>query len=268
MEHNEIDLERTEDKYIINREDLNEVRDKVETHLQPYYPDPNTLYVLNTSIYFDSPDLTFLKAHLNKMEDRRKVRIRCYSPNGIDEDIYYIEIKSKSDGKSLKTRLQVDQNGYEFLLKNHYIDINASLIDTNMEMEHDEILKQAKYINYIMRTNKVEPVCKIKYKRNAYQQNEAFRITIDQDIKVTPLTLIKINVIQDLKNLDLWDKLKEYGESFYNQDNFILEIKHNDNDPNWINQMLKDLKAEAQPFSKYVWAMSKIMTHSLKFLNP
>lgn len=266
-ENNQIDLERTEDKFILDRDDYIPVKSKIESYLKPYYPDPSTEFVINTSIYFDSPDLTFLKQHLNKMDDRRKIRIRTYAPNGLAESIYFIEIKSKSDDKSLKVRLQINNEGYQYILANSQIKIDNSLLDANMDMEHDEVLKQAKYINYLMLVNKVKPVCKITYKRNAYQQDENFRMTLDQNLNVTPLTVIKLNVIQDLKNQDLWDDFKEYGEKFYNQDNFLLEIKHHDNDPAWVDKMLKDLDADPEPFSKYVWSMFHILSQTQKIIK-
>ena len=265
--NNEIDLERKEDKYILEKQELVPVKNKIETHLDPYYPDPSTQFVINTSIYFDSPDLTFLKQHLNKLEDRRKIRIRTYAPNGTQESIYFIEVKSKSDGKSLKTRLQINKDGLDYILDNNQIKIDNSLMDANMEMEHDEVLKEAKYINYLMLTNKVRPVCRITYKRYAYQANEEFRVTLDQDLKVTPLEILKMNVIQDIKNQDLWDRLKEFGEKFYNQENFLLEVKHIDNEPEWIKTMLQDLKVDPTNFSKYVWSMFQIMNNTLKLLK-
>jgi len=268
LENNEIDLKRTEDKYILDKSQLQIVKHKIETYLPPYYPDKGVIYCINKSIYFDSPDLTFLKQHLNKVDDRRKIRIRTYAPNGKWNNIYFIEIKSKSDGKSIKTRIELTPKAFQEVMRTNQIPIDADLIELNKDVPKDQLLQRAKLINYTMLINKVSPVCEVTYKRYAYQEHESLRVTIDSEIKVRPLKMIKFNVIEDLKNQDLWDELKEYGEKFYNQDNFLLEVKHEKNNiPQWLEDLIEKFDGECQGFSKYVWGMFQIMSNTLKLLK-
>lgn len=262
-----IDLERVEDKYICDKEDFVETKHLVETHLQPYFPDPATIFCLNTSIYFDSPDLTFLKQHLNKLDSRRKIRIRTYAPNGSASHIYYIEVKSKNDGTSTKTRLQISEDMFHEVMQTSQIPTDERILIANEDMDHDEVLKQAKLINYLMLVNKVKPVVEVTYKRYAYQEDENFRVTMDQQIKVKPLQLFNSQTIKGLQNEDLWDELKEYGESFSNAQNFLLEVKYHTKTPPWFDDLIKKLDVEKTPFSKYVFSMYQIFNNTLKIVR-
>lgn len=267
MDNSPVDQKRTEDKYIVVKEHYTEVKHIVETHLPPYFEETGTVYCINRSIYFDSPELTFLKQHLNKLNDRRKIRIRTYAPNGTWNNQYFLEIKSKTDGTSHKSRLKLNQKAFEYVMMNSQVEINEDLINENSDTARDIVLQQAKLINYLMISNKVKPVVDITYKRYAFQANDSFRATIDQDLKVKPLAIFKMSTVQDLMNQDLWETLKEYGERFSNIEDFILEAKYQKDVPNWFNEMCNKLELETSPFSKYLWATYQVMNQTMKLLR-
>lgn len=266
-ENTAVDENRVEDKYIVPKEHYTEVKHIVETHLPPYFPQPGVMYCINRSIYFDSPELTFLKQHLNKLDDRRKIRIRTYAPNGKWEGQYFLEIKSKTNGKSSKIRLKLSQKAFEAVMANSQVPVDNDLIIQNAEIPKDQVLQQVKLMNYLMMSNKVKPVVDITYKRHAYQANDSFRVTIDEDLKVKPLTLFKMTTIQDLMNQDLWDVLKKYGESFSNVEDFILEIKYQKKAPDWVEEMCDKMDLETSAFSKYVWSLYQVMNNMLKLIR-
>ena len=268
-ESNEIDVDRIEDKYIVPKERLVEVKHTVETYLPPYFPEPETIYCTNRSIYFDSPDFTFLKQHLQKLDSRRKIRIRTYAPNGIPNHIYFIEVKSKQNGESMKTRVQISENAFHEVMKTSQIPIDEDLYLTNIQLPKDEVEKHAKLINYLLLINKAKPVVDINYKRYAHQEHEDLRITMDTNVRVRPLTIVKLNQIQALQNEDLWDELMKYGNKFSNAEDFVLEIKHKkDGDlPPWLDKMLEGLQIDSEGFSKYVWAMAQIMQQTLNMVK-
>jgi hypothetical protein len=57
------------------------------------------------SLYFDSPDLSFFRAHHNKSLNRVKVRYRLY----VDSNLCFFEIKQKNNRKRTeKSRIQVE----------------------------------------------------------------------------------------------------------------------------------------------------------------
>lgn len=266
-DNNTIDNERIEDKFIVPKDKLIEVKQKVETYLPPYTPDPETIYTINTSIYFDSPDLTFLKQHLNNVDDRRKIRIRCYAPNGTPNHIYFIEVKSKSDEKCIKTRVQLSEQGFQYVMKHYQIMTDEDLFTTNIDLDRDEVEQHCRLINYLLLINKATPVCHIEYRRYAFQKSEEFRVTMDSQIQVKPLRMIKMSAIQDLQNQDIWNELKDYKNKFSNAEDFVLEVKYEKGYEPWFQKMVDDLDVKKQGFSKYVWAMASVIDSTMNMIK-
>lgn len=268
-ENNEIDVDRIEDKYILPKEDFIEIKNTVDSNLPPYFPEPETVYCINRSIYFDGPDFTFLKQHLQGLSNRRKIRIRCYAPNGVPNHVYFIEVKAKNDGDSSKVRVQLSNQGFDDVMKKSQITINDDLFLTNIQLPEDEVEQHAKFINYLLIVNKCKPVVDIVYKRYAHQQHEDLRVTLDTNIKVRPLEMIKGSQIKDLQNMDLYDTLMKYGNKYSNAEDFILEIKHKKKDdlPDWLQSLIDDVGGEEEGFSKYVWAMAKVIESSIHVVS-
>lgn len=253
-----LNLDRHEDKYIVEKKYLAEVVSEVSSHLKPYYPSDETAFTLVRSTYFDSAHFTFLKQHLMKEEDRRKIRVRTYGPDGNWENVHYLEDKYKSNGKSKKQRVKINQLMFDSLLKNRKLEFSPELIQLNKEIKEAELYKKTELLNYLMLSNKVEPMVEISYKRYAYQQGK-LRITLDQDIKVKPLKLFKKSDIESLKSSSLWQDFKEYGNKFSNADNFLMEVKHEKDIPLWIKTLINKVDTGPDAFSKYVFAMYQIM---------
>lgn len=268
MDHDaEIQTERIEDKFILSKDNIDYVKSVVEKHLPAYSHEPDTDYVINRSIYFDSPSLTFVKQHLNGVGERRKIRIRTYAPNGQPNHIYFIEIKSKDNGESEKTRVQLSESGFNYVMNHHQIAIDEDLYITNDEVAKDDVTKHANVINYLLALNKATPVVDIHYKRFAFQKHETYRVTIDEDIEYRPLRVIPLNIIQDLRSNDLWNDIEDYKDKFSNEKNFLLECKYQKEYENWFKIMLKSLDAEEQGFSKYIWSMSNILDSTLNTIK-
>jgi SPX domain protein involved in polyphosphate accumulation len=265
IDSKKIGIDRIEDKYIVPRDHYDTVKQCVEANLKPHYPSEGTQYTLIRSIYFDSPDLTFLKQHLNKIEDRRKIRIRSYAPNGVWGNEHFAEVKYKSNGLTKKHRLRVNEAQIQSLIKNQQIDIDNELQVNNPDLSKDELEVKAKLFNYLLKINNAKPVVAITYKRFSYIDDEAtIKITIDQDVKCAPVELIKLPHITDLLNQDLWKELQKVGERFSNKEDFLLEVKHLDHTPDWVDNMIKDLKLDETAFSKYAWACYQIIKHLMR----
>jgi SPX domain protein involved in polyphosphate accumulation len=264
MADDTIDTDRIEDKYIVSKDFYIEVKAEVRKNMKPHYPDPGTVYCINRSLYFDSPDLTFLKQHLSKINDRRKIRIRAYAPNGQWSDEAFIEVKYKDDGNSRKNRLRIGPDGFDSLYHRSEIPIDDELFQYNSDADRDDVTTQAKLINYLLLINKCKPVVDIFYKRYAFQDGNDLRCTIDQDLKVKPIYIPGKDVVQDIKNLQLWDDFEKCGSKYSNVDDFLLEFKYQDDVPEWFEHLTKEVDADAEPFSKYVWAMWQVIEHARK----
>jgi SPX domain protein involved in polyphosphate accumulation len=253
-----VNLDRIEDKYVVEKKYLAETISEVTSHLKPYYPDDETAFTLVRSIYFDSAHFTFLKQHLMKEDDRRKIRIRTYGPDGNWENVHYLEEKYKNNGKSKKQRIKINQDMFDGLMAGKKLICTPELYKLNFDVKEADLDKKVQLMSYLMLVNKVQPVCEISYKRYAYQQGK-LRVTIDQDIKVKPLQLFKKSDIESLKSSSLWEDFKEYGNKFSNADNFMLEVKHEKDIPLWIKTLINKIDTEPCAFSKYVFAMYQIM---------
>lgn len=78
------------------------------------------------SLYFDEKNFKFYKDHHNGRTDRYKVRFRNY----VESKLFFLEIKHKIKGRTLKKRILVDsipdilnENHLKFLQKNIYENI-------------------------------------------------------------------------------------------------------------------------------------------------
>src|SRR6267142_2444727 len=145
-----IDLKRVEDKFILPKKEFDYVKQTVEKNLPVYSHEPGTHFTVNRSIYFDSPTLTFLKQHLNGIGERRKIRIRTYAPNGTPNYVFFMEVKSKDNGESSKTRVQLSELGFQYVMKNCQIKLDEDLYLVNEDVAKDEVTKHANIINYLL----------------------------------------------------------------------------------------------------------------------
>jgi hypothetical protein len=178
-----------------------------------------------------------------------------------------MEIKSKDNGESEKTRVQLSESGFNHAMNHSQIAIDEDLYITNDEVDKDEVTKHANIINYLLTLNKATPVVDINYKRFAFQKSESYRVTLDQDIKFRPLRMIPLNVIQDLRSNDLWNDVEDYKDKFDNDKDFLLECKYQKDYEKWFEFMLKSLDAEEKGFSKYVWSLSCILDNTLNTIK-
>lgn len=266
IDNSQVDIDRKEDKYIIKKNDLPAILAAVIAHLEPAFPQEHTAYTLINSVYFDSKDLDFVKQHLDKVDPRKKLRIRTYGPNGDWEHTHWLEDKYKTGGKSYKQRVQVNDPKASNIFDNKYLNYDQDLEQLNNDLTPDELKKKTDLLNYIMLAYKVQPICSITYKRMAFEKG-SLRVTIDQELKVKPIKMFDIDEVKLWRESKYWDELSECADKFNNLDNCILEIKHQDNCPPWLETLIKDQKLEETCFSKYIWSVGQIMKQTLKLVN-
>lgn len=258
-----VNIDRFEDKFIIKKSKVLEILREVQNHLEPAYPDNRTTYTLVDSVYFDSPELDFVKQHLKGKNGRIKLRVRTYGPEGEWEHDHYLENKSKTDGRSNKIRLHLNDKKMLQVVDERHVEIDDKLKKLN-KLNEENLNKSASLFNHAFITYKAEPVVEITYKRFAYEKGK-LRITIDQDIRVKMLRDFPLEHAKEWANGDMWKELQDYVERFHNQDNAVLEIKHEKDYPDWLKKIVDDNKLEETHFSKYVWSIGNIFKNILKF---
>jgi hypothetical protein len=111
-------LRRIDTKYVMSAAQLT----RVLSHLTKAYSileiDGHRKHHYQT-LYFDTPDYEFYQQHHNGLRNRYKIRTRVY----VDSDLYYLEIKSKTNKeRTIKNRKQIygftthlDADAYAFI---------------------------------------------------------------------------------------------------------------------------------------------------------
>lgn len=261
------ELNRIEEKYVVDKTQALVIKRIAEKHLKAAYIDPDIEYTLIKSTYLDSKELGFYRQHLDQKDRRLKLRIRQYGPDGNwKADETYLEIKEKDDGETSKTRIQLDPNAIKALNNGREITVTEELFALNKKDHTKKHFMDFLFrVNNLIRAYKLKPMVTVLYKRYAYEDARV-RITIDSNI--TYKTEGNMSMFQALKldNLIDWDAAKKYGDKYNTNTNAVVEIKYEKSDkdqPNWVDDMLKELDLESEKFSKYAWSMYKLLAKLL-----
>ena len=136
----------------------------------------------------------------------------------------FLEIKEKYKGIVGKRRIKLKlKDFYSYLKKKNYDETN-------------QIMKE---INYYFDFHKLKPSIFIGYDRQSYKGilEEELRITFDNNLRSR----------KDNLRLEYGD----FGELFFDDDTYIMEIKTLGAMPLWLVRALSELKIYPTSFSKY-----------------
>jgi len=148
-----------------------------------------------SSIYFDTYDFNFLRANIDGIGSRKKIRIRWYNN---DFKTFSFEEKSKKN----------------FLVSKQVQKINFLFEKDNFKKSLDEYYKNDKYFN----DTNYQIVLKTNYSRSYWLSNDKkIRATIDTNLSTSPFIdlnkVIKIpEIILEFKYLP---KHEDYFRNFY-----------------------------------------------------
>lgn len=214
---------RKEQKYLIKVETYLRIQSMLEAIMEPDKFGVDGNYMVRSQ-YYDSVTDADLKDNLDGVLEKRKIRVRIYSPDALSAKLEY-KCKNGSDGIKYSITLTRDEvmmleNGqYAFLL------------------ERKEELAQRLYVK--MTEQVYLPKTIVEYERTAYTYPVSdVRVTFDRNIK---------------------GSANPYGifeeEPFYipliRPDMGVLEVKYNDFFPSALKPLLESLDNVAGAFSKY-----------------
>ncbi|MBW8002448.1 MAG: polyphosphate polymerase domain-containing protein [Planctomycetes bacterium] len=202
---------------------------------------PNHIYPI-VSLYLDSANLKLCRESLEGHKNRFKLRIRSYS----DDHDYprFLEIKRRINTIILKSRAKI-----------RHVDIDRLLSGRNINPQNktdEDILRQ---FQLYMHSINAGPVVRIRYMRQAYENDSEnrVRITFDTDLCYN---------IQNSNDLSLngrnWQRHSLKG--------VILEIKFTGRYPAWINRMVECFDLRRRSMSKYATSLQN--AHALGFTAP
>lgn len=217
----ETTAKRVEKKYIIQ----NDVLKDLLKDLEPYLVADKYKHSTITNLYFDTDDYEIIRRSIAATNFKEKFRIRSYSPEPVLDSQVFMEIKSKNDGVVYKERFQTTLfSAINFL--NGVEDIEDKAFADNMEifMGKYPTMKPKMYIYYDRLSMKAKDSNKV-------------RLTVDSN-----LTYRDIN-LDDLTN--------KSGKALLDSNYSIVEIKLNQEMPEWLEEVLENHQIEKGSFSKY-----------------
>lgn len=254
-QHEQGNFVRLEDKYLLTREQAEALEVLLKANLDNASPIPNTDYTIIESVYFDNSKLNVLKEYLNQSTSRSKMRTRRYAPNGNWGKDIFIEVKAKEDGVSKKSRFQISKTEETELFMGRTISKTTDLSAINKKIEDGKLTKRVKRVNSFIEEMGTVPTCKVTYSRIAYER-DSFRVTIDKDVKFETMAGIDGATKNEINAKPGWLGIMRSAQKQFSDRQYILEVKHSNNIPMWMQNFLKENSIPETSFSKYCYGMS------------
>lgn len=212
-------FQRVEQKYVLTKDQKENLLKEIDEHIEKDKYFESTI----CNIYFDTKNNDLIINSLEKPTFKEKLRLRSYGTPNIYSDVF-LEIKEKYKGIVGKRRIKLKlKDFYSYLKKKKYDETN-------------QIMKE---INYYFEFHKLKPSIFIGYDRQSYKGilEEELRITFDNNLRSR----------KDNLRLEYGD----FGELFFDDDTYIMEIKTLGAMPLWLVRALSELKIYPTSFSKY-----------------
>lgn len=231
---------RYEYKYIVPNNLLNPLREFVQPFVDQdeFVAKDKKIHYTVRSVYFDSPAYDFYYEKIEGIKNRKKVRLRGYDENGLD-DIVFLEIKRKYDIPIIKYRAPLTYRNALKIFEEQ--NLNGFALDKFSSMEG---YTNSKRFFYQVFSKNLRPVVLVVYEREPYLSkfDSTVRITFDKNLRGIAYPSLT----------NLYD---ENGLSPALTNKFIMEVKFNKTFPNWLNPAISRFGLRKQSASKYVLTM-------------
>ncbi len=248
-------FQRLEDKYLLSEQDYNELLPLLQLYMINASPVINTQFTLIESVYYDNKNLDVLSEYLNQNLVRSKMRTRRYAPNGLFSSDIFLEVKSKTNGVSQKSRFQISSLDLEQINSGQLLESSEKINSLNSNIPTEKLNRRLDRVNQFITNKSIKPSCRVSYKRVAFEIG-SLRVTLDKNIKFLQLLNISKEVKSDILNNLIWKKTLEQTQNAYSNGTCILEVKHDGNIPRWLKLFLQARSLNETGFSKYCFAMS------------
>lgn len=212
---------RVEKKYMMTREQFEQLQKALESYMEPDDYPVSTI----CNLYYDTPDFLLIRRSIEKPKYKEKFRLRSY---GVPEPetMVFMEIKKKYDGVVYKRRVRTSA-----------MEAQAYLTGGPVPRCNDkQIMKE---IHWFCRRYPLQPAMFLAYDRWAYRGKEdpELRITFDRNIRYRT------------EDLDLTHG--DEGTRLLPKENVLMEIKIPGAAPLWLSHILSELGIFSNSFSKY-----------------
>ncbi len=220
---------RKEKKFLLHQQEFFYLKNQIE---QALAGDPHNgpLGYPVRSLYFDTIYDRDYFEKVDGVELRRKIRLRCYSP---DSQFAMLEMKQKQGDMQLKRSLRVERQDAVRMTKGDYSPLLRYRGDQeDFAMECYALMKSSCYL----------PRTIVEYQRMAYIAKEnKIRITFDQKIVSTESSMELFSPTLNMNPV-------------MERDFVVLEVKYNNFLLGYIQQMLNGADRQEVSVSKYYLA--------------
>lgn len=174
-----------------------------------------------SNIYFDNDKFDLITTSIEKPLFKAKLRLRSYDVPSL-EDKVFLEIKDKYKGVVGKRRIKIKLSDFY-----KYLETGST--------KDEQIMRE---IDYYFKKYDLHPQIFVAYDRLSYKgrDNENIRITIDENLRS--------------RTDDLRLELGSNGKKYFQDREYIMEIKILDAMPLWLARSLSTLKIYPTSFSK------------------
>ena len=220
---------RFELKYVVTTAQADAVRSDLLLHMQTDPHGSATGGYFIESLYYDTPDLAFLRAKQEGIKFRRKLRIRRYGSADPDAPVF-VEIKQRINRTTQKRRLDVG-------LADAYALCEGARPTSPLD---DADAAVAGEVVFLVEALRLRPVCLIGYRREAFvggRYEPGLRVTFDDALWASPAA---DGLAGDAPR-----------HALLSPDRRVLEVKANNAVPVWLAGLLARHGCHLDRYSKY-----------------
>ena len=166
MKETQLSFKRYEKKYLLSREQYEQLWPQLEPRLMPDQFFQSTVL----SLYYDWDDFRLIRSSIEQPVYKEKLRLRSYDVPG-DEGEVFVELKKKYKGIVYKRRVRMTERQAE-----------EYLAGRRASPTNDQISRE---IDWFLKTNPVQPKVLIACDRKAYvgREEPGLRLTFDSSIR-------------------------------------------------------------------------------------
>lgn len=228
-------FQRIERKYLVDAKTMAALEKEFSQHLVPDDYPVSTI----SNLYFDNADYDLVEDSLARLHGREKVRMRTYDAKPKADSFAFLEIKKKILEVGYKYRFVADMAD----IIRYVAHPTKAHPDANLKLQITLLELQRRYVA-------LKPMMFIGYNRHSYRgiEDPKVRVTIDREVVY--------------RNYDLDLTAGRHGEPLIEENQVILEIKVNGDQPDWMVEILNRYQVEEISFSKYGRAYSKTLEAS------
>ena len=220
MKETQLSFKRYEKKYLLSREQYEQLWLQLEPRLMPDEFFQSTVL----SLYYDWEDFRLIRSSIEQPVYKEKLRLRSYNVPGAESQVF-VELKKKYKGIVYKRRVRMTEREAEDYLAGR-----------RGSPDHGQISRE---IDGLLKTNPVQPKVLIPCDRRAYvgREEPGLRLTFDSSIR--------------WRDTQLSLTAGDFGRELLEEGQLLLEIKMPESAPLWLAELLSSLEIFPRSFSKY-----------------